>query len=115
MKLVNILELLAQSASGEFKRVMPFNDGFLEAIDIQGTSPMWEMHPDTDELFYVLDGLLKLELLGDDESEFYAANRNELFVIPKGRWHKFSAPTGAKFFYLTPGQVLHSDKADPRI
>ena len=35
-------------------------------------------------------------------------------VVPQGLWHKPTAPGGAKFIYMTPGQSLHSDAADPR-
>lgn len=114
MKIVNVLELLHQSQSGEFKQVLPFNNTALGAVDIQGVSPIWEMHPDTDELFYILQGELSLELLTETSREYYSAKANEAMVIPKGLWHKFSATNGAKFIYLTPGQSLHCDKDDPR-
>lgn len=115
MKIVNVLDLLAESSQGDFKEVLPFNNTVLGAVDIQGDSPFWEMHPDTDELFFVIAGVLKLELLTPLGCELVSLRANDVVVVPKGLWHKPSAPEGAKFMYLTPGQALHSDKADPRI
>lgn len=114
MKVVNVLNLLEGASMGEFTDVLPFNSSAIGAVDIQGVSPVWEMHPDTDELFYVISGTLELELLTDSGTEHYSASANETMVVPKGLWHKPGAPDGAKFIYLTPGQSLHSDKADPR-
>ncbi len=114
MKVVNLIELLNHSESGDFLNVLPFNSSSLGAVDIQGESPVWEMHPDTDELFYVIEGALEIELLADSGREVYTAKANETMVVPKGYWHKPKAPEGAKFIYLTPGQSLHSDKNDPR-
>ena len=115
VNVVNIVELLASSPVGDFKEVLPFNNTSLGAVDIQGVSPIWEMHPDTDEQFLVIEGVLELELLIDAGSEFHRAGANDTMVVPTGFWHKLSAPNGAKFMYLTPGQSLHSDKADPRV
>ncbi len=114
MKVVDVLDLLNNSSQGEFQQVLAFNESSLGAVDIQGDSPVWEMHPDTDELFYILEGELRLELLSASGSEFYSAIAHQAMVIPSGHWHKFSAPNGAKFIFLTPGQSLHSEKTDPR-
>ena len=115
MKVVNVVNLLATSTMGEFVDVLPFNNTLIGAVDISGASPFWEIHPDTDELFYVISGRLELELLIDSGSEHHSASANEIMVAPKGFWHKLSAPDSAKFIYLTPGQSLHSGKADPRV
>jgi len=115
MQVVNVVEKLAQTKSGDFIDLLVFNDGSLGAVDIKGISPVWEMHPDTDELFYVIEGRLEIELLCEDGSEHYAANAGETLVVPKTYWHKPGAPDGAKFIYLTPGQSIHSDKPDPRL
>jgi mannose-6-phosphate isomerase-like protein (cupin superfamily) len=115
MKVVNVLDLLDQSPSGNFKDVLSFNQAVLGAVSLQGDSPFWEMHPDTDELFFVLDGALQLEVLTDDGRIINTLCANEVVVVPRGLWHKPSAPKSAKFMYLTPGRSLYSDKADPRV
>jgi len=77
-------------------------------------SPVWEMHPDTDEFFYVLEGTFEITLLTDTGPICHVAPAGSTFVIPRGLWHKPAAPNGAKFMYMTPGQSLHSDAEDPR-
>ncbi len=114
MQVVNIVQQLSHRHAGEFIDILPFNDGALGAVNITGESPFWEMHPDTDELFYVVEGCLHLELLNEQGSEQHRARSGETMVVPKSYWHKLSAPSGAKFIYLTPGQSLHSDEDDPR-
>lgn len=115
MQVKNVLTELARAGEAEFINVLPFNDGQLGAVSITGVSLVWEMHPDTDELFYVIEGALEIELLTDQGSERYVAHAGETMVVPVGHWHKPGAREGAKFIYLTPGQSLHSDKEDPRL
>lgn len=115
MQMVNVAQQLAKSESGEFLDLVPFNSAAVGAVKIKGLSPIWEMHPDTDELFYVLEGSLKIELLRDTGSEHHQAEAGDCFVVPKTYWHKLNALTGATFMYLTPGESLHSDKEDPRV
>ncbi len=113
MQVKNILEELGKVDQATFVDVLPFNNTHLGAVDILGTSPIWEMHPDTDELFYVIEGCLEINLLSESGSEHHVAGPYETMVVPTGHWHKLSAPNGAKFIYLTPGQSLHSNKENP--
>lgn len=54
-------------------------------------------------------------LLEEDGEKQYHASAGDVFVVPKGIWHKPGSNIGMKFMYLTPGISLHSDQADPRI
>nr|WP_277602451.1 cupin domain-containing protein [Parahaliea mediterranea] len=91
----------------------PFNGESFGACSFTGTSPVWEMHPDTDEFFYVIEGEVEITLLEQGESRHYIAPAGSSFVVPKGTWHKPGAPGGAKFFYFTPGETLHSEDEVP--
>ena len=113
MEIKNILKELAQHPEGTFLSLLPFNDYHIGTCDITGESPVWEMHPDTDEFFYILEGVFDITLLEGSPTK-YSAGAGESFVVPKGVWHKPSAPTGCKFIHFTPGQSLHSDAEDPR-
>ena len=114
MKPVNIQSILAKHPQGSFLNIADFNDTAFGAVDIEGESPVWEMHPDTDEMFFVQEGQVDITLLMPDAAETVQIFPGEIYVVPKGIWHKPSAPKGAKFVYFTPGQSLHSDAADPR-
>ena len=111
---VDILGELAGSPEGTFLQTLPFNGNHFGACDITGSSPVWEMHPDTDEYFHVLEGEMEIFLLTDSGEDLHRIAAGSSFVVPRGLWHKPAAPNGAKFIFYTPGQSLHSEAADPR-
>lgn len=110
----NVFAELAANPEGAFLDMVSLNGSPVGACSIEGESPVWEMHPDTEEFFYILDGEFELTLLDGDEPSHVVAPAGSTFVVPQGIWHKPAAPNGAKFIYLTPGTSLHSDAEDPR-
>lgn len=115
MQITDLQKLLNANTDGEFLDVASFNGHQFGTCRITGTSPYWEMHPETDEFFYVLEGVFELTLLLDSGSELKRIPAGSVGVVPHGIWHRPGAPEGAAFLYLTPGQTLHSDKDDPRV
>lgn len=114
METTDVLKLLASNPPGSFLDFGSFNGRNFGTSMVTGVSPVWEMHPDTDEFFYILEGCVEITLLEADEPTHYVASAGTAFVVPQGIWHKPGAPDGAKFIYFTPGQTLHSDSPDPR-
>jgi len=114
MDIKNVISELAKHPEFTFLDVIPFNGHHVGALSVTGVSPGWEMHPDTDELFFVLEGEAEFVLLEEEGPKTYRAEAGEIFAVPQGVWHKPGAPKGAKFFYLTPGKSLSSDMEDPR-
>ena len=115
MQVVDIHAALAAQDCGTFINLVRFNESDVGACDISGVSPVWEMHPDTDEFFLILEGYFEVSLLDGDEPSTYTISAGSTFVVPKGVWHKPAAPDGCKFVYMTPGLSLHSEAADPRL
>ena len=114
MQVVDIQQELAKHAAGSFLNLLPFNQHHIGACDITGVSPVWEMHPDTDEFFYIVEGRFEITLLDGDGPSQHVAMAGSSFVVPQGIWHRPAAPEGCKFIYFTPGQSLHSEASDPR-
>ena len=114
MKIKDVGSELAANPEGSFLNLVAFNGSHVGACSITGVSPIWEMHPDTDEWFYILDGEFEMTLLDEETPTQVIAEAGSTFVVPKGIWHKPGAPKGSKFMYITPGQTLHSDRDDPR-
>ena len=114
MEVKDIMAELDAHPEGTFLQLTGFNGSHVGAVRVTGVSPVWEMHPDTDELFYVLDGEVEFVLLEADDPRTYTAAAGSTFVVPTGIWHKPGAPGGASFMYFTPGTSLHSDQDDPR-
>ncbi|NKC00328.1 MAG: cupin domain-containing protein [Pseudomonadales bacterium] len=114
MQTTNILELLAEHPEGSFLSFANFNDASFGTCSIEGVSPGWEMHPDTDEFFYIIEGEVQMTLLESSGETLHRASAGSAFVVPQGIWHKPGAPDGAKFIYFTPGESLYSEADDPR-
>ena len=114
MEITDVLQLLKDNPEGSFLEFSAFNDRSFGTCDVTGVSPGWEMHPDTDEFFYVIEGTVEITLLEVDGPNHYVAPAGSSFVVPQGIWHKPGAPAGAKFIYFTPGQSLYSESEDPR-
>lgn len=115
MQVTDLLSLLNSHKEGEFLDVADFNGYTFGTCRTSGTSPYWEMHPETDEFFYVLDGLFEVTLLFDSGTELRKIPAGSVGVVPKGVWHRPAAPDGAAFLYFTPGETLHSEAEDPRV
>lgn len=113
MEITDVLKLLSDHPEGTFLDFSPFNETSFGTCSVTGVSPGWEMHPDTDEFFFVLEGKVEITLL-EDSLRHYEAPAGSSFVVPKGIWHKPGAPEGAKFIYFTPGESLYSESEDPR-
>jgi mannose-6-phosphate isomerase-like protein (cupin superfamily) len=110
LAVTHVLEALAANLPSTFLSLDEMNGASFGAVDITGTSPVWEMHPDTDEFFYVIEGHLELtlrEATGDSTRELKLGSMS---VIPRGVWHLPSAPDGARFIYYTPGETRHADE-----
>ena len=114
MDVLNVKQELAKHPEGTFLNLLSFNDDHIGACDVTGVSPVWEMHPDTDEFFFILEGQFEMILLDGKVPSTYVADAGSGFVVPRGIWHKPGAPRGCKFIHLTPGESLHSDADDPR-
>jgi len=114
MEVINLLKLLADHPPATFHSFHQFNGNAFGAVDITGASPVWEMHPDTDEFFYIVDGELEIDLYEDSGISHHVAPAGSTLVVPQGIWHQVSALKGVKVLYFTPGESLHSDADDPR-
>ena len=115
MEITDIKSLLAQHPEGSFLSFNDFNGHAFGTCDVTGISPVWEMHPETDEYFYIIEGTFEMTLLMDEGPEHHVARAGSSFVVPKGIWHKPGAPDGARFIYFTPGETRHSEADDPRL
>ena len=114
MEVLDVEQELSRHPAGTFLNLLTFNNSHIGACDITGVSPVWEMHPDTDEFFYILKGQFEIVLLQDETPTKIIVNPGSSFVVPKGIWHRPGAPNGCKFIHYTPGESLHSEADDPR-
>jgi mannose-6-phosphate isomerase-like protein (cupin superfamily) len=85
-------------------------DGFtVGAPYLTGDAPhRGELHPDGDELLYVISGSVDV-VLDDGDLETVGAETTttlepgQAFVVPKGVWHRVHVREPSHFVHITPG------------
>lgn len=88
------------------KIVAQMNDYHFKLAKIQGEF-VWHSHPETDEVFIVLGGELRIALR-DGEVEMRAG---EMFVVPKGVEHKPFAERECHILLVEPAGTVNTGDA----
>jgi len=87
------------------------NDYDVRVAKMEGTF-VWHSHPDTDELFVVLDGRLDIRLRQDGTESVVHLARHDVFVVPRGVEHCPESPGGASVMLLEPTGTLSTGDYD---
>lgn len=104
---VNLDERFAQFTDQWSPKVIArLNDYEVKLVRVEGEF-VWHDHPDTDELFLVLDGELVIQLRDRDVT----LHRGELFVVPRGVEHCPRADAEVKVLLLEPSGVINTGNA----
>jgi mannose-6-phosphate isomerase-like protein (cupin superfamily) len=88
------------------KIIAQLNDYHLKIAKIQGEF-IWHSHPETDEVFFVVDGRLTIHLRDGD----LELAPGELCVIPKGVEHKPAAGQECQILMVEPAGTLNTGDA----
>jgi mannose-6-phosphate isomerase-like protein (cupin superfamily) len=114
----NILESLIGITAGEvktfeedkaaFQKLFDFDDSAVYAGRFSGDSP-WELHPNADELLYILEGEVDITLLINGNKEVSTIRSGSVFVVPKGIWHR-QIGRNVTVMSITPNLSEHSFK-----
>ncbi len=65
----------------------------------------WHKHDDADELFFVVDGTLRIDFRGD---ESVTLSENELVVVPRGVEHRPVAEGDVKMLLFEPADTRNT-------
>ncbi|MGX1575542.1 cupin domain-containing protein [Cellulosimicrobium funkei] len=68
-------------------RVASLNDADVKVVKVLGEF-VWHTHPETDELFLVLDGELTIDLRDGGVERAVVLGPHDLFVVPRGVEHR---------------------------
>lgn len=79
------------------KIVSQFNGHDVMVVKVQGEFP-WHNHPDSDDFFLVLDGVVTVET----EHGNITLNPGELYIVPKGVQHRPRADQEACIMLIEP-------------
>ncbi|WP_326565590.1 cupin domain-containing protein [Amycolatopsis rhabdoformis] len=67
---------------------------------------VWHVHENTDEFFLVLDGEIEIGLREPAGERVVALGRGQVFVVPRGTFHKPSSKKGAAVLLVEPAGTL---------
>jgi hypothetical protein len=103
---MQILELNAtlsefQGLTRANRRLGNHNDDSVGLGRYSGQSP-WERHTNGDELLYVVDGEVDIEVLTDVDPFRGTLHAGSLFIVAKGMWHQLTARPSATIFFVSP-------------
>lgn len=88
------------------------NDYDVRVAKVEGEH-IWHNHIDTDEFFMVLDGRFDIALREHDGSErTVQLQRGEMFVVPKGQYHRPSSPGASILMFETTGTLSTGDATE---
>ena len=89
------------------KVIAEMNDYQFKLVKIQGDF-VWHHHDDTDEVFIVIEGTMKIEF----ENETVELNEGDMYVVPKGVEHKPYAEEECKVMIVEPRGVVNTGNTD---
>ncbi len=104
---VNFKDKLAKfSERWSPKIIAQMNDYHFKVAKIQGEF-VWHSHPETDEMFIILEGGMRIELR-DGAVDLQAG---EMFVVPKGVEHKPFAEKECQILLIEPAGTVNTGEA----
>jgi mannose-6-phosphate isomerase-like protein (cupin superfamily) len=83
----------------------PRIDGYTVGASLLVTEPphAGEMHPDADELLYLISGRVRVRLELDDGHREIRLGPGQALVVPQGVWHKIFIEEAGQLVNITPG------------
>ncbi len=102
---VNLEEKFATFSEHWAPRIVArYNDNDVRIVKVAGEF-VWHSHPETDDFFLVLDGVLDIEL----RDRIVTLGPGELFVVPRGVEHRPVARHGeVKLIVIEPVGTLNT-------
>ena len=85
------------------KIVAQMNDYHFKVVKVQGEF-IWHDHPETDEVFLVLEGQLDIHFRDGKVS----LNEGEMYVVPKGVEHKPVANNECQILLIEPAGTVNT-------
>lgn len=85
------------------KIIAQMNDYHFKIVKLQGEF-VWHDHPDTDEVFIILDGSMEIHLRDGKVT----LNAGEMYVVPKGVEHKPYAAQECRVMLVEPAGTTNT-------
>ncbi|NNF66409.1 MAG: cupin domain-containing protein [Gammaproteobacteria bacterium] len=92
------------------KVIAEMNDYQFKLVKVHGEF-VWHDHPDTDEVFFVIEGTLDIEF----RDGTVTLGPGEIFVVPKGQEHRPVAKDECRLMLIEPKGVVNTGDASSEL
>ena len=107
IRVVNLEEKASQiKERHKYKLIAALNDYQIKLVKAKREF-VWHSHPETDELFFVIEGTMQLAL----RDQVFDLKEGELIVVPKGVEHKPVCETECTVMLIEPKGILNTGDA----
>jgi mannose-6-phosphate isomerase-like protein (cupin superfamily) len=109
---INLMEKFQKLSSGDYAvgLIAKMNNYEIKIVKFKGDF-VWHSHPDTDEVFIIIEGTLVMNFRDRIEK----IHAGEMIVIPKGVEHKPSSDNGYKAILIEPEGVLNTGNVQSEV
>ncbi len=94
------------------KIVAEVNDQYVKIAKIKGQEVPWHIHENEDELFYIIDGTLLMEIENETNRTM---ETGDMFVVPKGINHRVSSLDECSIMLIETKTAKHTGKVKSSI
>ena len=81
------------------------NDVYIKIVKILGKKVPWHHHKDEDELFYILEGSLEIEI---ENKPPFQMNKGDLYIVKRGVNHKVSSQNECHLMLIENKTAIHT-------
>jgi mannose-6-phosphate isomerase-like protein (cupin superfamily) len=104
--MVNVNEIIKEIQSCYSPKIIAeVNNEYVKIAKIKGDKVPWHMHDNEDELFYILEGSLVMEI---EDKPSFEMHKGNLFVVPKGVKHKVFSDKECTILLIESKTTLHT-------
>ncbi|CAM1364839.1 Mannose-6-phosphate isomerase, cupin superfamily [Tenacibaculum sediminilitoris] len=87
------------------KIISEVNNEYVKLAKIKGEDIPWHNHENEDELFYIIDGNLLMEI---ESQPSFTMKKGDLFVVPKGVNHRVSSSEDCLIMLIETKSTKHT-------
>lgn len=81
------------------------NEVYVKVAKVKGEDIPWHAHKNEDELFYIIEGSLLLEV---EEEEAFTMCEGDIFIVKKGIKHRISSKEECKIMLIENKSTAHT-------
>jgi mannose-6-phosphate isomerase-like protein (cupin superfamily) len=94
------------------KIINEVNDQYVKVAKIKGNKVPWHNHENEDELFYIIEGSLFMEI---ENQPGFEMHKGDLYVVKKGVNHRVSAVEECQIMLIETKTTEHTGKVQSEI